>query len=241
MRDRTRVRVLTGEDGAAARHRPLPAGMEIGGRASSRGAPRGRVVSPGPSSLLRRPGGRSAGFSPAWSRRGSPHRPSPGRMWRGGAAGGGGGEERRELGFGGGARASLGLFGFGWRRRTQDAGKILSKFHQTTPFKFGVWNLDGSKVVYVSGTEGGSSSVRSASDKPNETKRSEAIEHPQDTNRTPLARHTDQYLTTNTLRTAQNDASPLRVSEKVHFNYKIKSKFYLRAHFIVKVSLCIVF
>jgi hypothetical protein len=162
-------------------------------------------------------------------------------MWRGGAAGGGGGEERRELGFGGGARASLGLFGFGWRRRTQDAGKILSKFHQTTPFKFGVWNLDGSKVVYVSGTEGGSSSVRSASDKPNETKRSEAIEHPQDTNRTPLARHTDQYLTTNTLRTAQNDASPLRVSEKVHFNYKIKSKFYLRAHFIVKVSLCIVF
>lgn len=152
-------------------------------------------------------------------------------------------EERRGESSGLGAvlglhLASSGLDGEGERKMPV---KFLSKFHQTTPFKFGVWNLDGSKVVYVSGTEGGSSSVRSASDEPNETKRSEAIEHPQDTNRTPLARHTDQYLTTNTLRTAQNDASPLRVSEKVHFNYKIKSKFYLRAHFIVKVSLCIVF
>lgn len=152
-------------------------------------------------------------------------------------------EERRGESSGLGAvlglhLASSGLDGEGERKMPV---KCLSKFHQTTPFKFGVWNLDGSKVVYVSGTEGGSSSVRSASDEPNETKRSEAIEHPQDTNRTPLARHTDQYLTTNTLRTAQNDASPLRVSEKVHFNYKIKSKFYLRAHFIVKVSLCIVF
>lgn len=159
-----------------SRRTPPPAARGDGDRRAgelSRSA-EGRVVSPGPSSLLRRPGGRSAGFSPAWSRRGSPQRPSPGRMRRGGGRRAAAEERRGESsGLGGGARASLGLFGFGWRRRTQDAGKILSKFHQTTPFKFGVWNLDGSKVVYVSGTEGGSSSVRSASDEPNETKRSD--------------------------------------------------------------------